>query len=74
MLSGRPVGCGLCDSELCCNHQKGSQFSLRAWEQLLHFLQLIMSVPRALEGGCIPSPSVDMPMSGSSCSKEGAER
>lgn len=74
MLSGRPVECGLCDSEMCCDHQKGSQFSFRAWKQLLYFLQLIMSVPRALEGGCIPSPSVDMPMSGRSCSKEGTER
>lgn len=32
-----------------------------------------MSMPRALEGGCIPSPSVDMPVSGRSCSKEGVE-
>lgn len=64
------MGCCLCDSELCCDHQKGSQFSFGAWKQLLYFLQLIMSVPRALQGGCIPSPSVDMPVS---CSKEGSK-
>lgn len=68
----KPVGCGLCSSDPCWDHQQGSQFPFGAWKQLLYFLQLIMGMPKALEGGCIPSPNVDTSVSGRPCGKEGA--
>lgn len=68
------AGCALCGSEPCWDHQQGTKFPFGAWKQLLYFLQLITGMPRALEGDRIPSPNADTPVSGRSCSKEGAER
>lgn len=60
----RLVGCGLCSSEPCWDHQQSTRFPFGAWKQLLYFLQLIMGMPRALEGVCTPLPNVDTPLSG----------
>lgn len=67
----RPAGFGLCGSEPCWDHHRGTQFPFGAWKQLLYFLQLIMGMLRALEGGCIPSPNADTPVSGRSCGRMG---